>query len=177
MNPKFKKRFNHLQKLLADYENEVENLSFEQANQIPASGGWTIAQVIHHISHVEKSVILYIQKKLINPKESKKSGIKSSYRAALLRYALRSKRKFKAPKVLENPVGPYQIKELIDEWKLTRKELEKLLDSVSDADINRELFKHPVVGKINLKQTLGFMGDHTKRHLDQIVQLKKLTKN
>ncbi len=74
---------------------------------------------------------------------------------------------------METPKGPYKITDIMAEWKLTRKELEKLLDSVSDADVNRQLFKHPVVGKINLKQTLGFMADHKQRHLNQIIDLKK----
>jgi len=173
MHPKFQKRFSDLQKLLDQYEKELEGVSFEQSNQVPPSGGWSIAQVVFHISIVEKGVILYIQKKMINPAESKKAGLKSFYRAALLRYALRSKRKFRAPKVLDTPQGPYQVNDLLKEWRTTRKELEKLFDSIADADVNRQFFKHPVVGKINLKQTLGFMADHKQRHLDQIIQLKQ----
>jgi hypothetical protein len=173
MHPKFQKRFSVLQGLLDHYEKELKDLSFQQSNQIPLSGGWSIAQVVYHISIVEKGVIQYIQKKLINPSESKNAGLKSFYRAALLRYALRSKRKFRAPKVLDTPQGPYEVNDLIKEWKITRKELEKLFDSIADADVNRQFFKHPVVGKINLKQTLGFMADHKKRHLDQIIQLKQ----
>lgn len=173
MHSKFQKRFSDLQQLLVKYDKELENISFEDANRIPPSGGWSIAQVVYHISIVEKGVIQYIQKKMINPAENKNAGFKSFYRAALLRYALRSKRKFRAPKILDTPQGTYKISDLITEWRSTRKELEKLFDSVSDSDVNRMLFKHPVVGKINLKQTLGFMADHKQRHLHQIIQLKK----
>jgi len=172
MEELFRKRFKRLQDLLSSYENEAADLSYDQLNQTPATGGWSINQVIHHMSGVEAGTILYIQKKLINPEENKKAGLKSFYRAALLRYALRSKRKFRAPKILTEPVGPYDVNELFTLWKITRKNLESLYDSIPAEHKNRQLFKHPVVGKINLKQTLGFMGDHMQRHLDQIQKIK-----
>ena len=120
----------------------------------------------------ERGTILYIQKKLINPSESKNAGIKALYRSALLRYALRSKRKFKAPKVLTEPTGPYVVEELFTGWKTTREELEKLFDSIPAEHKKKQLFKHPVLGYISLKQTLGFMGDHMQRHLEQIQRIK-----
>ena len=168
----FHKRFRRLQDLLLQYENEVKNLSDGQLNQTPGIGGWSINQVIHHISGAESGIRLQIQKKLINPAENKKAGIKSTYRSALLKYALRSKRKFRAPKILTEPTGPYKADELFSQWKQTRKELENLLDSIPAEHKNRQLFKHPVVGKINLKQTLGFMADHMQRHLEQIQRIK-----
>jgi hypothetical protein len=172
MEELFRKRFQRLQDLLNAYEHEVKDLSHDELNKTPMNGGWSINQIIYHISHAEAGIILYIQKKLIDPRESKNSGIKSLYRSALLRYALRSKRKFRAPKVLTEPAGPYTVEELLVNWKGTRMDLEKLFDSIPEKYKNREFFKHPVVGKINLKQTLGFMADHMQRHLEQIQRIK-----
>jgi hypothetical protein len=172
MEELFQKRFQRLQDLLQTYQNEVNGLSHDQLNQTPGSGGWSINQVIHHISGAEAGTILYIQKKLINPSESKNAGIKSLYRSTLLRYALRSKRKFRAPKVLTEPTGPYHVEELFTAWKATRNELEKLFDSIPAEHKKRQLFRHPVVGYISLKQTLGFMGHHMQRHLEQIQRIK-----
>lgn len=173
MNKKFEKRFNRLQDLLKEYENELKNISNDQANKNPEGGGWSTVEVIYHLSYAEKSIIQYIQKKLINPVESKKAGLKSFYRASLLRYALRSSRKFRAPKVLDDPKGPYEKEKLLSEWKITRATLMQTFSNVPVEHINRQLFKHPVVGKINLKQTLGFMGDHMQRHLEQVRRIKK----
>jgi len=172
MDALFIQRFNRLDNLLKDYQKEVNNLSYEQLNKKPASGGWSINEVIHHMKGVEAGTILYIQKKLQTPDESKRSGIKSWYRASLLRYALRSKRKFRAPKVLTEPQGPYKTEELFKEWQITRDQLRNVFENVPAEHKSRELFKHPVVGYINLKQTLGFMGDHMQRHLEQIQGLK-----
>src|SRR5688572_12956350 len=172
MDELFRKRFQRLQDLLQAYQNEVKELSYDQLNQTPIEGGWSINQIIHHISGAEAGTILSIQKKLINPSESKNADVRSLYRSALLRYALRSKRKFKAPKVLTEPAGPYNVEELFMNWKSTRKDLEKLFDSIPSEHKNLQLFKHPVVGYISLKQALGFMGDHMQRHLDQIQRIK-----
>ena len=172
MNKTFQKRFNHLQDLLKQYEDELKPISYEQANKKPENGGWSIAEVVYHMSHTEKTINQYIQKKLIKPEESKPAGIKSWYRASLLRYALRSSRKFKAPKVLDEPAGPYEPNVLLSEWKIVRATLGQTFSSVAENHVSRQLFKHPVVGKINLSQTLGFMGDHMLRHLHQIRRLK-----
>lgn len=173
MNKKFEKRFNRLQDLLGDYEKEMKNLSHEQANKKPENGGWSMAEVVYHMSHSEKSIIQYIQKKLIKPEESKSAGLKSWYRSSLLSYALKSKRKFRAPKVLDDPKGPYEPSALFSEWKIIRATLNQTISSVSAADVNRQFFKHPVVGKISLYQTLGFMGHHMQRHLEQMRRVKK----
>lgn len=172
MDALFAKGINRLDHLLSNYQEEVKNLSYEQLNKKPASGGWSINEVIHHMKGVEVGTILYIQKKLQTPEESKRSGIKSWYRASLLRYALRSKRKFKAPKVLTEPEGPYEVEELLKDWQITRNQLRNVFENIPAEHKNRELFKHPIVGHINLKQTLGFMGDHMQRHLEQIKGIK-----
>lgn len=173
MNKKFEKRFNRLQDLFGEYEKEMKNISYDQANKKPENGGWSMAEVVYHMSHTEKSIIQYIQKKLIKPEESKSAGLKSWYRSSLLSYALKSKRKFRAPKVLDDPKGPYEPSALFSEWKIIRATLHQTISSVSAADVNRQLFKHPVVGKINLHQTLGFMGHHMVRHLKQMKNVKK----
>ncbi len=172
MDALFIQRFNRLEDLLNEYQKETQGLSYEQLNKKPDSGGWSINEVIHHIKGVEAGTILYIQKKLQTPEESKNSGIKSWYRASLLRYALRSKRKFRAPKVLTEPDGPYEVDQLFKDWQASRDQLRKVFENVPAEHKNRELFKHPVVGYINLKQTLGFMADHMQRHLEQIQGLK-----
>lgn len=173
MNSKFENRFNRLQDLFKEYEKEIKNISHEQANKNPETGGWSMAEVVFHVSHAEKIIVQYIQKKLINPEESRRAGLKSWYRASLLRFALRSKRKFRAPKVLDDPKGPYEKDALFSEWKIIRATLSQTFNSVPREHINRQLFKHPVVGKINLYQTLGFMGDHMQRHLEQVRRIKK----
>jgi hypothetical protein len=172
MHASFQKRFERLQHLLEEYEKTLSGLPTDQLNKKPATGGWTINQIVHHIAGAEAGIIQAIKKKLIDPGESKPAGIRSFYRATLLRYALRSKRKFKAPKVLAEPTGSYEKNELLADWRKTRKELEELCNSIERPYINHQLFRHPVVGKINLKQTLGFMGDHMQRHLEQIQQIK-----
>jgi hypothetical protein len=173
MHKKFKQKFARLQNLLQQYEDELKNISHEQANQVRSSDTWTIAEIVYHISWVEKGIILSIQKKMQDLAGNKKAGLKSFYRATLLHYALRSKRKFRAPKVLEKPQGPYDVASLMAEWKVTRKALEELFNSIPQEQVNRQLFKHPIVGGISLKQTLGFMADHKQRHLDQITNIKK----
>jgi uncharacterized damage-inducible protein DinB len=173
MNSLFQVRFDHLQYLLKEYQDEIQGLNSEQLNQKSEGGNWSIAEIIYHISHAEKAIVQYIQKKLNNPSETKKAGFKSWYKASLPRLALKSSRKFKAPKQLDEPKGPYHVDQLMEEWKTIRFALEETYHQVPEELIRHQLFKHPVVGKINLQQTLGFMADHMQRHLLQIRGIKK----
>lgn len=172
MHNSFKKKFTRLQRLLQQYEAELANVTNEQANKNSETGGWSILEIVYHVSQSERGIIKYIQKSLLKPQESKVAGLKSFYRYALLWFALKSKRKYRAPKVLEEPKGPYEKEKLMEGWKMTRVALEETIKSVPLKYIHRQLFRHPVVGGINIEQTIGFMGDHLQRHLEQIKKIK-----
>lgn len=173
MSPLLRSRYKEIHHLFLEYQASVSNISNDKANRKPADDKWSINEIIYHISHAELAIVNYIYKKAAAPKESPKAGFKSWYRTLLLRLALKSSRKFKAPKVLDQPNGPYDKEELINEWRTIRNKLENILNQIADEDIYRQLFKHPVVGKINLLQTLAFMADHMQRHLDQIKKIKR----
>lgn len=173
MSPLLKSRFKDIHHLFLEYQAAVSNISNDKANRRSADNKWSINEIIYHISHAEMAIVNYIEKKAIAPHESPKSGFKSWYRTLLLRLALKSSRKFKAPKVLDEPSGPYDKEKLINDWRDIRKSLENLLHQIPDEYVHHQLFKHPVVGKINLHQTLGFMADHMQRHLNQIKKMKR----
>jgi hypothetical protein len=41
--------------LLKEYQDEIQGLNSEQLNQKSEGGNWSIAEIIYHISHAEKS--------------------------------------------------------------------------------------------------------------------------
>lgn len=173
MSPALKSRYKEIHHLFLEYQAAISNISNDKANRKPANDKWSINEIIYHISHAELAIVNYVQKKATAPKESPQAGFKSWYRTLLLRLALKSSRKFKAPKVLDEPNGPYDKETLINEWRIIRNNFESVLNSIPDEDIYRQLFKHPVVGKINIHQTLGFMADHMRRHLEQVKKMKR----
>lgn len=173
MSPHLKSRYKAIHHLFLEYQAAVSNISNEKANRKPNEDKWSINEIIFHISHAELAILNYIQKKANALGEVPKAGLKSRYRTFLLRLALKSSRKFKAPKVLDQPNGPYDKEDLINEWRKIRNSFESVLNQIPDEYIHHQLFKHPVVGKINLHQTLGFMADHMQRHLSQIKKIKR----
>lgn len=172
MHEAYQKRFQRLQNLMDQFDQSFRGLTYVQLNQKRTEASWSIAEIVYHISRAEIAITQYIQKKLNNSADVKKAGLKSLYRATLLRLALRSSRKFRAPKQLDEPHGPYEIEKLMEEWRAVRQQLSETIQQVPQTHIKHELFKHPVVGKINLVQTLSFMGDHMERHLEQIEGIK-----
>ncbi|HRF34344.1 MAG TPA: hypothetical protein PLM56_12645, partial [Cyclobacteriaceae bacterium] len=60
-------------------------------------------------------------------------------------------------------------------WSKTRMELKELLDRISDDQLKRKIYKHPVVGKLNMVQTVRFFREHIIHHTPQIKRLLKQT--
>jgi len=75
--------------------------------------------------------------------------------------------KAKAPKIV-HPQNNYSIASLEDHIASTKTKLEKLSQLSQD-----KYFKHPGLGNLNLKQTIKFLGIHTRHHLKIIEDIVK----
>jgi hypothetical protein len=87
----------------------------------------------------------------------------------LLRVRFLSSKKINAPAVLgEMPVHiPYSA--MVEEWNKTRKNLKELLDSLPEDILYKNVFKQPVIGRLNIFQMLDFMQAHFDRHKRQVM--------
>ena len=53
-------------------------------------------------------------------------------------------------------------------WGAIRKETLALVKTIDDKDFNKELWRHPISGKMNLMQMVNFTHIHFDRHKKQI---------
>lgn len=163
-----------LQKLAA-MEKEREGIfqflgqyTHAQHNQSPAKGGWSAIQVVQHLLSAETSTLHYLKKKTADVSRSKKAGVMAFFRSVLLNTMLALPLKFKAPAIVAEVPASGDLQAIQAQWAAVRAELQSLLASLSEADYDRELFLHPVAGKLNLYQMLDFMQAHIQHHLPQI---------
>ncbi|TXB66491.1 DinB family protein [Phaeodactylibacter luteus] len=139
-------------------------------NQQPSTGGWSVIQIMHHLILAEKASLGYVQKKLSFNPTLKKAGIAAEYRLQLVNLLFLLPKPFQAPAGVGDEALPkeadYQTTK--EEWLNNRRALRAFLADLPDERFGRELYKHPLAGKMTLSGMVRFFGTHVKRHLGQI---------
>ena len=81
--------------------------------------------------------------------------------------------KFKAPKILGDVPENLHYQEVITNWNETRRQLQSLVETIPDDLIDREVYRHPRAGRLNLTQMVTFFQDHFDHHASQVKRLIK----
>lgn len=173
MNPKLEIKYLSLETSRNRLLDELEGLDDELLNTPPAAEKWSINQIVYHLVEVEKVTTGYISNKLQKEDSLASSGFSNNLKSLLLKLALRSGRKFKAPAVVAEVPESIRLHKLRQQWDTTRYKLEDVLNEVPAHLMDKCLFKHPYVGPLSITQTLSFLQDHFNHHERQIQQIKK----
>jgi hypothetical protein len=149
---------------------EIRGLSPAQWNFKPASGGWSIAEILEHLVLVENAFV-----NAVGPQLSKNSPTELA-RGRRLPDALlvdsvgrdRSKR-HKAP-VPVSPTGRWSRTETLERLVAGRAETTEFLSS--NPELRHRAVKHPGLGLLDGFQWVLFLAAHTERHMRQIFEVK-----
>ncbi|WP_101446969.1 DinB family protein [Pontibacter ramchanderi] len=173
MNPLLESRYLKLEESRNRLIGELEGLEEELLNRSAAAGKWSINQIVAHVIQVEQLTNSYIQRK-VQEQELESATLAHSLRSLLLRIALHSGMKFKAPAVVSK-VPPYvNLNSLRIQWDATRYALEDTLTALPQQQLDKCVFRHPYAGMLNIYQTLDFLHDHFSHHARQIARLRQL---
>ncbi|TGE29019.1 DinB family protein [Hymenobacter metallicola] len=178
MNHRLHLRFEQLEHATTRLLDQAQALG-DKAHQQPGPGQWSAAQVVQHLVVAETGIGQYIDKKIMQEEELGKSGFLTFVRSRVLRAALRLPfLRFKAPKYLASltPETAPPLPELRTEWARIRRQLERTLNEFPSPLLNRDIFKHPRSGMLNIYQTLDFMVDHVLHHQKQLERISKAVK-
>lgn len=150
----------------------VTTLSREQLHAHP-QGKWSIAQILSHIISSEQLSVRYLNKKIAGIQEAPDSGLMEELKIIVLILSQRLPfLKFKAPKVVSENTKLYHTPEQLNEaWDTVRNELKETLRRFEDGQLKRKVYKHPIAGMFNIKQTLLFFREHIIHHTPQIKNL------
>lgn len=173
MNPKLEISYLFLEKSRNRLLNELEGFEDGQLNVLPATDKWSINQIVAHMVLVEQLTSGYIQNKIEKDETLHTSTFSNIARNILLKVALKSGMKFKAPETVASVPEKASLASLRRQWDSVRYNLEDLLTELPPHMLDKYLFKHPAVGPLTVNQTLSFLQDHFDHHLKQINQLKK----
>ena len=142
-----------------------------ELNHRPAPGVWSALDNINHLKMSEGLSMQYLQKKLSGGTgELNKAGLKAKMRVIALTTFMRSKRKRKAPPVVDETSFPEMsdLSELMDAWRNQRQQLQNFLNNQSEEVFTLEVYRHPFAGRMSLLGMLQFFDSHFDRHRKQI---------
>jgi len=157
------------QALLKEVEACNENVLYYK----PAPDKWSVAQICYHLHLSETQSINYVRKKMLGGDTLKKTGIAAEVRYSVLKLTLLSNYKFKAPKILGDVPENLNYREVITSWNESRRQLQSLVETMPDNLIDREVYRHPRAGRLNLTQMVAFFQDHFDHHASQVKRLLK----
>jgi hypothetical protein len=163
----------HLEKYRNNFFSELESLSDEQLNK-NMDNNWSINQHLYHVWLAETSTEKYIRKKTKYPDFIKKISPLVYFNTLALRFFLKLGMKVKAPIATTTFPKKINLKDLEKNWAISRKSFKKLIEDLKNKNLDHKaVFRHPSMGRINLKLTLYFFNFHFKHHKKAINYLKK----
>lgn len=176
MNVLIEKQFNQLEKDRKQLFEMLRVNSDELINQKPAADTWSIAEVIAHLIVAEEMSLKYLSKKVLDTSKARPEGLKSKWRWLLVQIVFTFNIKFKAPEIVEPNLGYQSLADLETKWGHIRAQTYQVLAKLSDEEVNKELWKHALAGKLNLHHMLQFFGVHFNRHKTQIERTLRAVK-
>jgi len=162
-----------LQKMQSDGKTIIESsqeLDDSQRSREPSPGAWSIDEILWHVYVSERMSIQYMTKKMAYPDQLLPAGFSARKNSMLLKTFLRSPAKAKVPNSIADIPLEFMGDELIAEWKALRDKLATIIDNTEIDILNRLVYRHPVVGRMDMKGALTFFYEHQRRHGKQIAR-------
>ena len=172
MSASMNEEFNKLERQLDDLLQIVRPLSYAQQNFKPETNSWSTLQVFRHMIQSEGQINLYLRKKILGVKTIGRAGLTAKIRSIILNTAMRLSIKYKVPDAIKVDFEEnYDFEKLSTEWRFLRGEIKSFLENIDDETSRKEIFRHPVVGRMSILQGLSFMNEHLGRHIRQVERI------
>jgi uncharacterized damage-inducible protein DinB len=168
MHPKLQQRYQLLEADRNQLESALASMSEELLQKPMAPGKWSALQTLRHLIMAEQSSVAYMKKKLEHAESATPAGLGARLRAGLLTGWFRLGMKAKAPKAFAEIPVSQTATAVFSDYRAVREELQHVLDGIPEALIDRELFKHPLAGRMTLDSALDFFRAHYRHHALQI---------
>jgi len=165
-------RFERLESERAALLDSLSGMEEPRLRRPSSTGGWSVLQVIGHVRLVEAGSLSYIRKKMQEPAAIPSADSRSFWRLALLAAMLRSPLRFKAPERVASPPADVSLADARRDWDEVRRGWRDLIEGFPPELLGYAVFRHPLVGRMTLGHTLGFLREHFLHHRKQIDRLR-----
>jgi hypothetical protein len=165
--------FERMEARKADLLRSLASLDAETLNRKPDPDGWSILQVIAHLTKSESGTLQYIKKKTQDPGALPDAGLVPWLRIAALVVGIRSPFKFKAPKAIADVPETSDFQAASLAWAEVREDWREFIEAFPAALSGKTIFRHPFVGLLGPAQTMIFLNEHLENHTRQIARIRK----
>jgi hypothetical protein len=176
------------------YLDESESVLLAELSQArhrlhePVPGGWSIAQIVHHLVRTEQVMYLVwavIPKFRRFPRCVKAVDVTNAalWRLLGMRTVESAKGKltavnaaegrYRAPVFLRPTSGVKSYDELIEWRRCTRDRSVRAITLVDEHTLNSMRWSHPLLGSYTLMEFAEFLGIHERHHLPQIQRIRQ----
>lgn len=156
------------------WEDELSNWSEKDLTFKKDEDSWSALQILEHLIVSEVGTLRYLTKKTKAPFQTiPPTLLQEEKNSAELNEALISDKKWKTPPVMPEPRGTKSVAEQVAKWNELRGKYDVFLKELPKEYYKLQIFKHPIAGRLNLKQTLEFLNKHLLHHKHQLNRLKK----
>lgn len=150
----------------------IETIDEASFGKRPVPERWSVAEVIHHLTIVDNTIIGGIKQKLEEPPQRLSLARRLTQPPLWLLVTNRFVR-VKAPARAEPLNPPATKQETLDNFRRKREELKTLAREAGRARLNEIVLPHPFLGDYSGTQFVRFAGYHEQRHLKQIREIVK----
>ena len=156
--------------------DSVSSVSAEAIARPPATGGWSVAEVLEHLIVSADSYLDILRPAVAGSDRARSSenGMwKPSLMGGLLAASLRSERKLPAPRIYRP--GPTPRSKTLEEFLRRQAEVGRLIAAAGELDWRRVRLRSPVLPwlRMNLGDALTILVVHAERHAGQIDRVKR----
>ena len=168
---KIQSYFESLEKKRYELFEELEKINNQKLNLKPNPDKWSIIQVMHHLIKSEQLSVIYIKRKISNKSLLENSNIKSKINAFALKWGLNLPLKFKAPTNVSDVPDLDTFENVKLKWDKVRNSFSSIINDTSTEVLTKNIFRHPIAGRMNMIGTIEFFDSHFKHHHKQIKAL------
>jgi len=154
--------------------DEFSALSNEQLSKLEGEGKWSINQHIYHIYLAEKLGFGYLNKKMQAPEKLIEPGFAGWRRLQTILFFLKYPiKKVKAGGAISAFPEQIEFEPLMEDWANLRGQMKSRYDELGDEFLKKDLFKHPIVGKMNVYHAIKFNNAHLDYHIKSMKRIAK----
>ena len=156
------------------FEEQTRALSEAQLRFRPAEGSWSIAEVAHHLLHVEREVTKATTKPGVE-RHGRRRTAKEWLGFLVFLAVVYLRGRIKVPGKVAGRVTPASdpdMEQVWREWREMHANLASHLETIREEDLGQMAFKHPIMGPTSVKGVLPFFRQHFDHHMRQVRRIR-----
>ena len=170
MDPQLETLYQQLERQREELLGAIRQLDFQQHTR-SINGKWSLNEILAHLITSERMSLSYLKKKSNAIHQVGDTGLFEEIKMLLLKMSQRIPLRYKAPKIVKQNTPQLSFAEIEKSWTELRVDLFNFIQTLDAAHTKRKIYKHPVAGRLNIKQAMAFFREHITHHLPQIKRL------